>query len=1207
MSKTKWTEAQLAAIRYDGEGLLLSAAAGSGKTATLTERIVSLLTAPDSEAEISRMLCVTYTRAAAAELRERIGRKLREALEENRHNARITRQLYDLGRARITTIHSYCLEVLRTHAAELELSASFAIAEEADVNALRAQIMADVISDCFDRGEDWFIALADTLAGARDESSLDEALLALATSMESAGFTPEKLDSLARDMESGEYFFACAAGAGTRTEVMRFADHYRQFFTAVIEDFADNELYAPAYTPAAQACARTAGDLYHACRTGSYSDARRALAEFAPPARLGSVSKELQGEDVLYFRAQYDLFKKQIALLRAKSFALSEADTALANLRTADTARAIARVLRIYFDTLHTRKRERSIVDFGDLERMTAALFTDGDGNPTEAAKTAGAAFDYIFIDEYQDTNHMQDAIFSALAAGGGARFMVGDIKQSIYRFRGAEPEVFSSYRRAWPTAKEDPYSPNQSLFMQENFRCDSTVVDFVNLVSRHIFSTGSIPFTREDELKYAKPETSRRTPAPVEVRLIPKRSKSDPEDFQPIEEAEYVAGRIAEMLGRVRREDGTPLCAGDFAILLRSPGKDGAPFAEALEKRGIRVQNRSTSSLYEQPEILLMLSVLYAIDNPTKDIHLAAAMKSPVFDFTLDDLVRIRRAVYGGSLWEAVRQCARTPDGESGVDDDLSARCAAFVDRLNTLRRDARGMGADKLILRLYRETDMYTLLDGDPSLDSGSARLNLQALYEEARKFESSVGGGLYPFLNRVAAMAEADSESPRKEADPCAVRILSIHQSKGLEFPVCFLCRTEKRRNNKDITARILFDPAVGAAMKLPDEGGLVRCDTPVRRSVVSSMTEANTEEGMRLLYVAMTRARERLIVTASLSHPEEKWKECALAAPTATDYTVYTSPNYITWILDALAIARYHGEDISSADVQVVTEQASDTTSEIREETVHTNEWNEEEVEFHKERFAQRFAYTYPHGALSGIPAKLTVSRLYPGILDEAEAEESVEVRLSRAPALPTNGKRNRAPRFLSGKTEFEASFAGTATHTFMQFCDFDSLAAHGAAAELDRLRAEGFLGAAMGDAVRLDEIEMVRASELFARMRKASYMRREFRFNASLPAWEFTEDADLAKELRRENADIIVQGVVDCLFIDENGRAVLVDYKTDRLTEEELANPDRAAKKLTDRHKTQLKYYRAVCRDMFSREIDECVIYSLPLGGDIAVE
>ena len=1209
MSKMHWTPAQRKAIDYKGDALLLSAAAGSGKTATLTERIARLLTDENSTAEISRMLCVTFTRAAAAELRERIGRKLSQALAENPGNSRLSRQLYDLGRARITTIHSYCLEVLRTHAPELGLPAGFAIAEEADVKSLGRQVMADVLSDLFDRGEDWFITLADTLAGARNEASLDDALLKLANAMTSAGMEPRALDSLADSLTRADGdFLTTPMGAGIRSAVLRFARHHAAYFADVAEDFSQDEVFAKNYLPAAQACCATAKALLTAAEAGSYSAVRAALLGHDKCALGRGVKKEMQTPESLYFKDQREDFQKKIDTWLKKSFTLTPEETTVACARTAEAAHHIARVLSLYFDTLRTRKRDRGMVDFTDLEEMTARLFTDENGNPTEAAVQAGKSFDYIFIDEYQDTNHLQDSIFSALAQGGGGRFMVGDIKQSIYRFRGAEPEVFSSYRRAWPTEEEDPLASSRSLFMQENFRCDKSVIDFGNLVSCHIFSTGSIPFTESDELKYAKHGDTPKPAHPVEVRILPKSKDEEEKSAHVTEEAAYVADRIAQMLGRERREDGTPLSPGDIAILLRSPGKDGAAFAEALEARGIRVQNRSSNTLYEQPEILLMLSVLRSIDNPTRDIHLAAAMKSPLFSFTLDDLVRIRRAVSYGSLWDAVAICQKESVPEAGVTEDLSRRCGEFITRLENLRRDARGMGTDKLILRLFTESRILTLLEGDPSVDAAAARANLQSLYDEARRFENAAGGGLYPFLTHLEAVAESGGTLPQKDADPNAVRIFSIHQSKGLEFPVCFLARTDKGRNMQDTHARVLFDPAVGVAMKLPDEGGVVRCETPLRRSVSSAMADAIIEEEMRVLYVAMTRARERLIITAALENPEEHLQKSSVGARYVTAHTVYNASNYITWILDAIASAARRGDArIDAVNVEIVAgSQNEDTAADTATDATPTSV-NEAEVERYRELFEKRFSCRYPHGVLTGIPAKLTVSRLYPGILDEVEAAEDTRAEITRTPSLPPRGERNRAPRFLKGKTEFEASFAGTATHTFMQFCDFAALAKSGAEAELRRLRAEGFLTDAMAEAVRIPEIEKFRESELFARMQNASYMRREFRFNASLPAQDFTTDPTLAEELRREGADIIVQGVVDCLFIDRDGRAVLVDYKTDRLTEKETADPTLAAKKLIDRHKTQLVYYRAVCEKMFGREIEECVIYSLPLGRGIDVE
>ena len=1206
MSNMSWTPAQRKAIDYRGDALLLSAAAGSGKTATLTERIVRLLTDENSTAEISRMLCVTFTRAAAAELRERIGRGLNRALSEDPGNSRLNRQLYDLGRARITTIHSYCLEVLRSHAPELGLPAGFAIAEEADVKNLSRQVMTDVLSDLFDQGEDWFITLADTLAGARNESSLDDALLKLANALSSAGMDISTLDALADSLARTEGdFITTPAGAGIRTAVLRFARHYAAYFAEIEENYSQDDELAKKYLPDVKACLATAQQLLAAAEEGSYRAMRAALLGFAPPGLI-RLKNGYKTPEIAYFQTQRKNFLSKIDDWLKKSFALSAEETAVACARTAEVAHHIARVLSLYFDALRTRKRDRGIVDFTDLEELTSRLFTDEDGNPTEAAVQAGKSFDYIFIDEYQDTNHLQDSIFSALAQGGGGRFMVGDIKQSIYRFRGAEPEVFSSYRRAWPTEEEDPHATATSLFMQENFRCDQSVIEFGNMVSRHIFSTGSIPFTKSDELKYAKHGDTPKPAHPVEVRILPGKTKD--EDDSAVDEAAYVADRIARMLGRERREDGTPLVPGDIAILLRSPGPDGADFARALEARGIRVHNRASNTLYEQPEILLMLSVLHSIDNPTRDIHLAAAMKSPIFGFTLDDLVRIRHAVSYGSLWDAVAICQKESVPEAGVTEDLSRRCGEFIRRLENLRKDARQIGADTLILRLYAESRILHLLEGDPSMDGGAARANLQSLYDEARRFENATGGGLYPFLTHIEAVAESGSTLPQKDADPNAVRILSIHQSKGLEFPVCFLARTDKGRNLQDTTARVLFDPAVGVAMKLPDEGGVVRCDTPLRRSVSAAMADAIIEEEMRVLYVAMTRARERLIITATLNKPEEELQSRAFGAQFTTDYTVYRAPNNITWILDAMESARYHGDKvIDFVNVEIVNglqeaEDHPDTVSDTTPTPV-----NEEAVARYQKLFEKRFAYRYPHGSLAGIPAKLTVSRLYPGILDEIESAESTRTDITRTPSLPPRGERNRAPRFLKGKTEFEASFAGTATHTFMQFCDFDALAKSGAEAELHRLRAEGFLSAAMAEAVRLSEIEKFRESELFARMRDASYMRREFRFNASLPAREFTTDPTLAEELRREGADIIVQGVVDCLFIDRDGRAVLVDYKTDRLTDREIADPTLAKKKLLERHRTQLIYYRAVCREMFEREIEECVIYSLPLGRDITVE
>ena len=1203
----KWTAAQQTAIDYRGRGLLLSAAAGSGKTATLTQRIVTLLTEPDSEAEISRMLCVTFTRAAAAELRERIGKALRQALAADPANERLTRQICDLGRAQITTIHSFCLHILRPHAAELGLPAGFSVAQPADVAALARQVMGDILSGEYDNGEEDFFRLADTLGGARDESSLDDVMLYLADVLTAHGMNSDDLAALADRMEGTQQFFASPLGAGTRVQTRRFAAHYQSYFASMMEEFSGDETCSKAFLPMASAHESLCRALLDACDDGDYSAVRRAFAEYNPPARLNTPRKYEAPPEMEYFKAQHTAFKAECKKLREKSFAMTEEETLLSAVRTADICRTSARILRRFYDELAERKRERALVDFGDLESMAAHLLTDAEGNPTDAARSAGQEYDYIFIDEYQDTNRTQDSIFRSLAAGGGARFMVGDIKQSIYRFRGADPAVFADYRRRWPMIGEAEQNPEgSSLFMRENFRCDRSVVDFVNLVSRHIFSAGSIEFTPEDELAFAKLSPDNYSPTPAEVCLLKRETGVSSTE----KEAAYVAERIDGLLSGARLADGTPVRPQDIAILLRSPGKDGAAFAEALSRRGIPVQNSTPTSLFEEPEVVLMLSILRAIDNPTRDIDLAAAMKSPVFGFALRDLIRIRRSIAEGSLWDAVRCC-----GEAEEDsDELSLRCREFVQRLTVLRADARGMAADKLLLRLYDDTDIARLAEEDPERTTTAVRTHLRALYDLARQFENrSQSGGLYSFLQSVEETIEenAAESAPAETAD--AVQILSIHHSKGLEYPVCFLARTSKSFNKQDTTAAVLFDPAIGAVMRLPDEGGVVMCDTPLRRSVAASILDASIEEEMRVLYVAMTRARERLIVTAVVPDPSAMLEEAALAAVYHTPETIYRAPNFITWILDSLAAARRQMQNISCA-VVCLPEQTTTAESDIAAEEQEPNwfharetepsEPDPQKVEEYRALFADRFAFAYPHAHLSTVPAKLTVSRLAPDILDETE--EPLHTELDRQPAVLREGERNRAPKFLSGKTEWEASFSGTATHVFMQFCNFARLAETDAATECRRLRDAGFLTDAMAEAVRLEEIEGFRQSALFARILRAPLVRREFRFNAALPACDFTRDTVLAEKLRADRTDVIVQGVVDCLFIDENGHAILLDYKTDRLTAWERSHPAAAAQKLCARHGNQLRYYRFVCASMLGRPVDECLIYSLHLGDTVVV-
>ncbi|MBQ3590466.1 MAG: UvrD-helicase domain-containing protein, partial [Clostridia bacterium] len=630
-----FTPAQTTAIQYPDSNLLLSAAAGSGKTATLTERILYLL--ENDRASLSRMLIVTYTRAAAAELRGRIGQKITERAKST-GSRKLARHLTELPGAQISTIHAFLYRTLRPSFAALGLSPDFTIGDEAVIETLRQEAMRDTLDDFYAAGDDDFVTLADTLAGSRDTEALDRTLLSIYAQVTSAGEDAASLARYGQELAAGEDFFAMPQSEPIRRRIRAAVEHYTRTISHICAGFDGN--VEKQYGPAARGDLDFLAALGTALDGGCYEQIRQMFASYAP-VKLGRLAAKDATEESDAFKTVRAEMKKDITRF-SDSFFSDPAELVNESVaRTASLLVTCSRVLTAYAEAFRSRKRSRSLLDYGDLESLALQLFLDGDGNPTEAAVEVGRQFDYIFVDEYQDTNRVQDAIFRALGTET-PRFMVGDSKQSIYRFRGAEPSVFARYRDRWPvqsplpeeTAAGDksqdapavPFSPDEGhcLFMSENFRCDSTVVDFVNLVSDYLLSRTSMPYAPEDALVFGK-GTGETIPA--EIVLVEKPSAGrDEEDAPAVEpeetdpEAEYVAQRIADMLAG-EQIDGRPLTPDDFAILLRSPDTNGAAFRQSLARRGIPVQMPGGEVLFASPAVLLTMCLLHTADNPLYDI----------------------------------------------------------------------------------------------------------------------------------------------------------------------------------------------------------------------------------------------------------------------------------------------------------------------------------------------------------------------------------------------------------------------------------------------------------------------------------------------------------------------------------------------------------------------------------------------------------
>ncbi len=1223
----KWTEAQKAAISARGN-ILVSAAAGSGKTATLSERIITLL--KDGEASLGEMLIVTYTKPAAGEMKTRIGRKLAEAALED---SSMARHIAALPSAEICTIHSYCHRLLRKNFAVLSLTPDFSVADEAEAEVMKERAMEDVIDDFF-RGELSFpkgkncadiIETADVFGKTRDAGGLDAAMRDLYDRLRSLGLGHEWLLSCADELDaSSEHdFLDCSFGKIIRGEIHGAASHYLRVISSLREEIASDPVVAEKYLPAAAADAEYLARLERITRSGSYGEIREAIKYVQPGLKPLSASKKTP-ESVM-FQRERGAMKAELAALAARLLSADEGEIVPAMLKTAKALRSAAEICRVFDDRFTSLKRDGNVLDYSDLEMNALKLLENDDGSPSAAALEEGRRLKFVFIDEYQDTNSVQDRIFRAVAANAES-FFVGDVKQSIYRFRGAEPEVFSGYRRAWEplrynekTRENDRdtyavegseinaesklrYPPGRSIFMSENFRCSRPVIDFVNSVSRFMFAGGSVPFSEEDCLVFGGGEDDE---TPVEVCLIDKpgrgKKKAEGQAEPTIEEpeAEYVAGRIADMVSEGVRP-------GNIAVLLRGISARGAVYADAVARRGIPVKSAGKRQFMEESEVLLVFDLLRTVDNPFRDVELAGSLRSSVFGFSLEDLVRVKLsdsdATDGAPLWLSLKKYAENNEEDFGKDpsvhekeESLRTKCQTAVNRVTALREAERGMSADRFIEYMYSELELFSAPE---VTEKPCGETNLNVIRDTASSYESGVFGGLYGFL-RFAAEKLGNSGVVSESAENDAVTVMSIHKSKGLEFEVCFLCDAGKKRNSRDETADLLLHRSVGAAMRLPDPGGLVRCGTPMRTAVASLMSKEGTEEEMRVLYVAMTRARRRLVVTGTLEKAEEKLEAARMAAPYCDRYTKDRAVSFLDHILGA--ITTDGGGDCALSVIPA---------AEISEGKTYSSQFDEEreEYELHEEKLTNNLDFEYPYGYLANIPSKLSVSRLYPAILDSSDEGRDIFSVDEYAVDADNKGKETPGaesetprPRYMTGSSGFTPAERGTSTHVVLQFADFEALRRDGARAEIDRLVSLGFITEKMASLVNARQVERFAESALMDRMLSAARLIREYRFNVRLPASDFTEDDDLRKKLSESGEKITVQGVFDCVMEERDGRLALIDYKTDALTAYELAHPEAASDKLISRHKLQLSYYAEACRLLFGRFPDETYIYSLPLG------
>ncbi len=1164
MSEEKhWTPEQQQCIYSHGGTLLVSAAAGSGKTAVLVQRIIERITDPEHPVDIDRLLVVTFTVAAAAEMKNRLAEKLAECVQQNPHDLRLQRQQLLLPNAAISTVDGFCVNLVRENFHQLDISPQFRIADEGQLALLKKEALTEALDECFAAHDPDFDELASMLEGKRGHDALAAAIEQVYEFIQPHPDPDRWLVDKSRIYADAD---TCAATVWGQ-QILAHA-HAALVSAARLCDTAlsltdGDALLTERYRPALEDDAAFLDRALAVCRERRW-DALCALLRAHTYTAFGRIQACSDPTAKARISALRDEMKRLIN--KQKDVFGTDDAACLSDLR--DTRRlilALYTAVRVFAAKFTEKKSAGRWMDFSDLEHCALQLLTETDENgnrtPSPLARELSERYEEILVDEYQDTNVLQDALFSALSRDNGNLFFVGDVKQSIYGFRQAESTLFLNKRTAYAPFDGEHYPATVSL--NHNFRSRRTVTDAVNFVFRQLMTEefGGLRYDEREELKPRLPYPAENGHEP-EFLVVDNAAAVLSDDEA---EADAIARRIEEMVGTLTvGSDSRPLRYGDCCILLRSRRP---VFAKVLEQHGIPVLTDTTDSFFNTAEIRLALSLLRCIDNPLLDVPLTAWLMSPLCGFTPDDMARLRRVRSKVPLYTALTAARALSDNP-----DLAAHCreaVAFLDRYRTL---ACQLTVDRLVTRLYEDTALPELMSA--RTDGDRRRRNLQLLQEHCTRFEQNGFRGLSAFVRYMDRLQEQNTDftGAAKPDAGDAVRIMTVHGSKGLEFPVVFLAGLGHRFNRQGLYSNLLLHPQWGAGIKRRDNDTLNHYVTLPHQALALCINKTERAEDLRVLYVAMTRAREKLCLSMVQNNPLDRMNALAAVTddtPTLSAFALCDASSYGAWLLSALlrhpSAAAWRKES-DCATLSVIPDDNAWQLRILPAAAAITPPVITEEVAIPADRelagvLRQRLAYRYPHEALSRIPAKLAASDTAGGTLNR---KFTATVR----------------PAFRSA-AELTPTERGTALHTFMQFAEYRT-AAQNLPREIERLTVGGWLTEAQASVLDRTALRRFFDSELYARMQRSACCRREFPFTALHPT--------------AEGENTVVQGIADCVF-EEDGALVIVDYKTDRVTD---------GSTLVERYREQLTVYKRALSEALALPVRECLLYSFALGCTVAV-
>ncbi len=1177
-----WTTDQRHAIECRKGSVLVSAAAGSGKTAVLVERVIRRLTDKDNPCSAEDLLIVTFTRAATAQMREKIGAAILKRLSEDPTDRHLRRQYMLLPFAKICTIDSFCNDLVRENFHALGISPDYSLLDNETAVIMKNDVCEAMLERAYEEDLDGrFSELSDMMSSGSSDEDFAKLIIKMYDISTAYPFPDLWLDSLIGEYSQPDINKSRWGGI-IKKYVCDMLDYCVSSSRDMMTAMESDPIVADAYGAAVQSDI----NMYVELREKINSDWDEALEAFKTVKymSLGRVPKGYESETknvVTTARKKLkDLLKKVPGIMCVSS---EEHADDMRLLR--DPVTKLIELVKQFGREYSAEKDKMNSADFSDILHRALNLLAVSDGSggyiKTDLARELSSHYVEILVDEYQDINEAQDMIFRAISADENNLFTVGDVKQSIYRFRQAMPEIFLRRRSTTHSFESGKYP--LGITLGSNFRSRVGVTSCVNYIFRQLMSTeaGELEYDDSEALNAAAKYPERDTPD-CELHVVTdKGNRADTLEAQARYVAKYIERTVREGKMLVTKGGALhPASYGDFCILLRTAKNVSSVYANALSERGIPVFSPETGGFFEAAEISFILSLLRVLDNPVQDIPLAAVMLSPLFGFSAGELADIRASakerLEAGETEPLYRSVAVSAD-------EGSKKAAAFLKKIESLRRLSLTLSAGELVRRVCEETGFDAIVGAMP--DGERRRLNVGLLCDYAEKYEAAGNLGLSGFIRFIDKVARtsgdlATAARPSENAD--IVRIMTVHQSKGLEFPICILADMQHAFNERDNTESVLISSSAGLGMKRRTEDGISVYDTASRRAAVITSERMGRSEEMRVLYVALTRAKENLVMVTSVPNPEKGLAKVAVECgigERANPFAVLRMNNFSDLVLTALM--RHPAADelrkLSGVDVPIFLSEKDRFKLKVvvsDSESFMTESANEQKIAAKPVFFNEvqaRLDYSDPRSVLSSVPAKRAAS-------DGSERGINREYFASSRPAFMSSGGLTPAQR-------------GTATHKFMQFSNYAAARA-GIESELARLVDGGFLSENEGKAVNIGAAKRFFMSPLAERIFASDNVMREKKFAALFPAKFFYPE--LTGEAAEEK--IVVQGIADCVFV-EDGELVIVDYKTDTGVDAEA---------LLDRYSAQLEIYREALSQALGMPVKETLLYSFFMNSTVKV-